>query len=1182
MSEFRPGSAPESHPESGRPNRPIFSAERIAQLIAPAPDRVLPPTPEQRRVIEHPLGGSVLVVAGAGSGKTETMANRVVWLVANGRVEPDRVLGLTFTRKAAGELSDRVVRRLDQFAARLRDAAERGALPPEEHARAGQLLAELDAGFAVPEISTYDAFAASIVQEFGVLAGVAPGLSLIDQTVAWRLARETILASRDPELVESSLAIPKLVEHVLALDHAVADNQTGLDRVEQIVAEFSRSTSLPHNAREAERGEVSGKVYAPVRDGVAALAHTPLIARLARDYAEQKRRRGLMEFSDQLRLAMETVERAPEAVRTLRRRTAAVLLDEVQDTSVGQTRLLRTIFAGSAVMAVGDPHQSIYGWRGASAEGLRSFHRDFKGPAASAPTVATLSLSVSWRNPATVLEAANTVAAPLRADAGVEVPVLEPRPQAPASAIEWRFPETLHEELEAVAEWMRAARDEHVTRTGQVPTAAVIFRQRRLMGSFSAALTAAGVPNQIVGVGGLLSTPEVTDLVCTLRCVWYADAGSDLIRLLAGPRYCVGVADLAGLRAAARWFAERDIAQQRLSGDELAEDGALLDPDRRFTILDALDEIAGMRNLDHQSLRGISELGRVRLREAGVMLRQLRGRVGEGVLELLRAAEHALRLDIELDAAEHRGHAGSAAARANLELFAELVDGFLAVDEQGTLASVLAWLERAVTDDTAVEHLAAPEPGTVQLITVHGAKGLEWDLVALPRLVEQEFPQQAREGVGWLRTGQLPDELRGDAAARPALNWRLASHQQELRDAIGDYAEALKERQAEEERRLAYVAVTRAASRLLLSGSFWGGQGRPRNPSPFLRELEASGLLAGGPGQRLPEQSCFESDPSAQTEATLTWPMDPLGRRGEAVRSAGELLRQHLDDVEGADAGAGAGGATTSAQVDPTVELLLAERRDAAERRAAGPTGAGATGAGPTGAGPTGAGATDAGPSAGAPSAPLAERITASTFHEFIEDPVRAERRRLRPVPQRPFRRTRLGNRFHEWVERRSSTVRGTELSLFGPDGTGVSTEPDEFASLEDAQLAELIAQFEQSRWADRQPIAVELEVSLPFAGRRLVCKLDAVYCDGTGAAARYEVVDWKSGRPPRNEAERESRFLQLELYRHAYAQWAGVDPERIEVSLFYVAEGEELRSGTRRSLPELEELWLQAAGRLG
>lgn len=1136
----------------------VFSAARIAELLAVPPAPPLTPTAEQRAVIEHPLGGSTLVVAGAGSGKTETMANRVVWLVANELVTPEAVLGLTFTRKAAGELRERISGRLAVFLERLRDAGERGALSDPEQAAALRLERLLGDGLDTPEVSTYNAFAAGVLQEYGVAAGVAPGAAVIDEATAWRLAREVVIASSDPELATSELRTPELIRHMLALDHAVADNLTSLDRVDQVVAEFARVLHLPYSEKEIGR-EPSGKVYAPVRDAVAALAETPMITRLAREYAAAKEQRGVIEFPDQLALATRALERSADAIAALRRRHRVVLLDEVQDTSVGQTRFLAMLFGGSSVMAVGDPHQSIYGWRGASAEGLRSFHADFasreRRSARTAP--ATLTLSTSWRNPGTVLDAANAIAGPLAAASEIDVPRLAPRPGAGAGSVEWIYPETVHEERAAVAEWLRDARAAHLAEHGEQPSAAVIFRTRSHMAAFSAALSEAGVPNRIVGLGGLLTTPEVTDVVCVLRCLWYADAGGELIRILSGPRFRIGVADLAGLRDAARWFAARDLRQQPLSEEDRAADRVLPDPDRQFTLLDALDQIAGMRDLGHAALRGISEVGRERLREAGRMLAALRQYVGGDMGELLGATIQALRLDIELDANETREHAGTSAAQANLDLFTELVENYLAVDPRGTLASVLEWIERAVLADEAAEHVAAPAPGTVHLITAHGSKGLEWDLVVVPRMVAGEFPGSARSGAGWLRTGQLPDELRGDAAARPELNWRIAATQQELRDRIAEYRTALQERHAEEERRLAYVAVTRSADKLLLSGSFWGGQTRARVPSVFLAELGEGGLITG-----LPEESAHEADPSELSELTEQWPLDPLGSRGPVLRRAADALRGTLA------AAADENPARDGAPLDPTVALLLAERAAAHAESAAGRT------------------------------EELPERITASTFHEFVEDPARAERMRLRPIPQRPFRRTRVGNRFHEWVERRATTAIGSALPLAGLDGTldldaGAGDSPADTSldaeaaaateSWETAELRPLIEQFERSRWAALAPVAVEIEVTLPFAGRTLVCKLDAVYRqpDPAGGEDRIEIVDWKSGRSPRTDAERESRFFQLDLYRHAYAQWAEIAPERIDVSLFYVAEGVELRSERTRSLAELEEIWGAAASTL-
>lgn len=1118
---------------------PVFSAARVAEILAAPGEQPLLPTDEQRAVIEHPLAGSTLVIAGAGSGKTETMANRVVWLVANGLAAPDSVLGLTFTRKAAGELRERIVGSLGAFVARLTELGERGELTEPELARAVELQERLADGLELPDVSTYNSFAAGVLQEFGASAGLAPGAVVIDEATAWRVARETLLASDDAELVTSELRTPTLIRHVIAMDRAVADHLTSFDRVDQLVAEFRGVTRLPYNDKE-DPEKPSGKVYAKVRDAVKAIEETPLITRLARAYGAEKERRGLIDFSDQLSLATQALEAAPEALGVLRGRYQAVLLDEVQDTSVGQTRLLAKLFGGMPVMAVGDPHQSIYAWRGASAEGLRSFHADFRGGDAAA----TLTLSVSWRNPTLVLEAANAVSAELRANAAVDVPELRPRPGAGEGSVDVIYPETVNEEREQLAEWIARARRDVPGKEGEPPTAAVIFRKRASMPAFAAALTEAGVPNRIVGLGGLLSTPEITDIVSCLRALWYADAGGDLIRLLAGPRFRIGVADLAGLRDAARWFGGRDVRQQPLDELDRATDSVLPDPDREFTLIDALDAIASMRDLDHSALKGVTETGRERLREAGLLLRDLRQGVGGSTSELIGAVTHALRLDIELEANEARGVA--AGALANIEAFTELAEGFLAIDTRGTLASLLEWVERAIEDDEVAEHVAAPLPGTVQLITAHGSKGLQWDIVAVPRLVDGEFPGAARSGAGWLRTGELPDELRGDRAARPQLNWRIATTQKELCERLDEYRAELKDRHAEEERRLAYVAITRSAGLLLLSGSFWGGQTRQRKPSVYLEELRERFV------PELPAQSTHEADPSQLAELTANWPLDPLGNRAAGVFRAARAVREAISERPAGDADMADGPAR--GPVDETVRLLLAER-EAAERVRAGTA---------------------------AVAASLPERVTASTFHEFVADPKGAERHRLRPVPQRPYRRTRVGNRFHEWVERRATTPGGTALPLLGLDPEEWDPGRGEFDA--ESELAPLIEVYEQSRWATRQPIAVELEVSLPFAGRTLVCKLDAVYRleqPTDEGLPRFEVVDWKSGRAPANDAERESRFFQLDLYRHAYAQWADVAPERIDVSLFYVAENVEIRGDAVRTLAELEELWLGAAERL-
>ena len=136
-----------------------------------------------------------------------------------------------------------------------------------------------------------------------------------------------------------------------------------------------------------------------------------------------------------------------------------MLLDEFQDTSYAQLQLLARLFgSGHPVTAVGDPNQAIYGWRGASAAGMDDFVAAFRGPDGAAPR--TLTLSVSWRNPASILELANTVAGPLRTDAHRDLPVLRSReaelglPEVPA-VIRAEYAATLEEEARVVVDYLR-------------------------------------------------------------------------------------------------------------------------------------------------------------------------------------------------------------------------------------------------------------------------------------------------------------------------------------------------------------------------------------------------------------------------------------------------------------------------------------------------------------------------------------------------------------------------------------------------------------------------------------------------------------------------------------------------------------------------------------------------------
>ena len=312
-----------------------ISSAALADLLGlPAP------TPQQQRVIEAPLTPA-LVVAGAGSGKTETMANRVVWLLANDLVRADEVLGLTFTRKAAGSLAERIAKRIAQL--RLVQ-------------RAAGAAADAEIDFEQPTVSTYNSFASAIFRDNALRIGREPESVLLSESSAWQLARRVVVASTDERLVQIGRPIDAITEAVLELSSELSENVADAAAVSRLAADFAYLAELPYTD-----GKPKATPYASVVKALGDISGLPALVDLAVEYSRQKQRRGLVEFSDQVALALAVCERVPQVVAEYRERYKVVLLDEYQDTSVVQTRLLARLFADHGVMAVGDPHQSIYG-----------------------------------------------------------------------------------------------------------------------------------------------------------------------------------------------------------------------------------------------------------------------------------------------------------------------------------------------------------------------------------------------------------------------------------------------------------------------------------------------------------------------------------------------------------------------------------------------------------------------------------------------------------------------------------------------------------------------------------------------------------------------------------------------------------------------------------------------------
>jgi len=1119
---------------------------RIGHLVHLTPQSLAtalglpPPTDEQAAVIAAPALPA-LVVAGAGAGKTETMAARVVWLVATGQVLPEQVLGLTFTRKAAQQLGVRVRSRLRRLGgSRLLDE-----LDPSGERRAAVLAGE-------PIVSTYHAYAGRLVGEHALRLPAEPGARLLGGTAAWQLAHRVVSGWADDLDVDRMPAT--VTGWLLALAGELGEHLVEPAAVRRHAERLAAVlTDAPRG--KGQRAEPSQAYQQWIDAQRLRVALLPLVEA----FSARKRAERAVDFADQLVIAARVAVEHPEVGEAERAAYRAVLLDEYQDTGHAQRVLLRALFGtqpgqpvradGPAVTAVGDPCQSIYGWRGASAGNLPRFRTDF--PAPGGAPAQEYSLLTSFRNPPEVLALANAVSAPLRATPGavgvgelraaVDRPapwsavagddVGEPRsavdPSTPAPVRAGDVRVALLPDVASEADWVADGVAGYWRRAAEAgaepPTSAVLVRRRADMDALATALRARGLPVEVVGLGGLLDTPEVRDLVSALRLVADPLAGPAAIRLLTGARWRLGVADLAALWQRARElvpaaparpgpFSTSELALGALPGEQAEQAG----------LIDALD--------DPGPAQRYSPAGFARIRRLARELGWLRARASAPLTDLVADAERVLLLDAET--AARPGPIG----RAHLDAFADVVADFAAGAGVPTLSALLDYL---ATAEQAEDGLTPGEvevaADRVQVLTVHAAKGLEWQVVAVPHLVAGVFPGR-RIGGSWLTSpAELPVPLRGDAVDLPGLHLPPGGDRKELETAVKEHDAALDARRLTEERRLCYVALTRAEHALFVSGHRWGMSGeKPREPSEFLLEIAAV-VGESGVEQWADPPAADAVNPATAEPPSGTWPLDPLGVRSTAVHRGAELVRaalRELDDAlaaraEEAELGSQLELLDLAAQPHPEIEdpegwatdvdVLLAERAAAGAR----------------------------------PTVVLPAQLSVSQLVELAADPAALAARLRRPLPVAPNPHARRGTAFHAWLEQRFGAAQLLDLDeLPGAADDGASAD-DTLTELQDAFLA--------SEWAQRRPVEVEVPFETVIGGIGVRGRMDAVFVEADGG---FTVVDWKTGALP--DASRMTAMtalsVQLAAYRLAWAALAGCAPGQVRAAFHYVCPNVTLR----------------------
>ncbi len=1039
-------------------------------------------SPQQWAAVTAPMEPAV-VIAGAGSGKTTVMAARVVWLVATGRVSPGEILGLTFTTKATAELQSRI-----------RDNLRKAGLLPERASRVGDDEEEVEE----PTVATYHAYASALLSEHGLRIGHEPDTRLIADASRYQLATRAV--QRYPSPVDQLTDSPRhVVQYLLALDAEMSEHLVDPATVRAYDARerprFVDGMATEHRKTYRERNEKA----------IAAIDKRAELIGLVEAYRGLKAHLGLMDFSDQIALSARLAETRPEVGAVERAKFKVVLLDEYQDTSVAQALMLSRLFSGPdaerglghPVTAVGDPNQAIYGWRGASVSNILEFAASFPGRDGRA---ATYPLTVNRRSDARILTTANHLAAELYAGRPELLP-LEAKPGAGPGEVTAIVHETYDDELAWLADRVIATHAEMTEPAWR--EIGVLTRDNSHAADVFDALSDREVPVEIVGLKGLLRLPEVSEVVATLTLVQDVTANAALLTLLAGPRWAIGPRDLALLGRRARELAGSQPGGQSFADVEAqlraAVEGA--DPTEIASLCDALDDPG---ELDY------SAEARGRFALLAEELRRLRAAIGEPILDLVRRIVDVTGIDVELASSVSPA---AAARRDNLDLFVQAVAEFQAVDGQVTLAALLAWLEAEDEFGQGLDVATPSEADSVKLLTVHRAKGLEWDAVFLVGVTERRFPS-GRGRSSWLTVPfVMPAALRGDARDLPM----LAGHSPED---IAALAEDAKAHAAVEELRLGYVAWTRARHRLAVSAWCWAGSLKTcRGPSPYLHATrEAMATWGGQPEAWLDLPPKGSISPYAAASPDQRWPISHRTAEVDRRVAAAELVRaarpedpDDLEDVLLLD---------HVQQWDDEIQRLLDEaRRDRSPQI----------------------------------EVPLPASLSATSLARLRDDPGEFARELARPMPRQPSPAARFGTRFHAWVEARF----GQQL-LLDPDelpGRADSAVDDE------SDLRELVSSFESGAFADRVPHAVEPPFALVLAGQVVRGRIDAVYAEDDGS---FLLVDWKTNRTESADP------LQLAIYRVAWAELTGVPVERVRAAFYYVRSG---RLVEHDALPERADL---------
>ena len=703
---------------------------------------------QQQEAIGHDLGPA-LVVAGAGTGKTRVITERIAKLIADKKAKPEEILALTFTDKAASEMEERV-----------------DVLVPY--------------GVVTTDIMTFHSLGDRILRERGFEIGI----------------------SVDFKVMNSSQQLLFLNEHFDKLElKYYAPNSNPLKFISDISKHFSRLKDEVISLDEYKSYAKKLQSVAKTEEEQEIASKRTELSRAYGNYLDLCKQKNVFDFGDQINLAIELLRARPSVLMHYQERWKYILVDEFQDTNPAQYELLKLLSGKNQnLMVVGDDDQSIYKFRGAAITNILHFVKDF-------PNAEQIVLTHNYRSTQKILDAAYRVIQNNNPDRLEERNKISKKLTAQAEGEDPEFKTFEHKLSET--EWLAEKIKEVAEKGTSYKDIAILLRKNTQASQVVSALENYQIPYVLGGAAKLYEQEEVRVLINFLHSASDPTDSTSLYQLAVGPIYNLPVATVLEL---SRFASRRNKSLERVFEEQNQEEFAKV-----------LSDIFRYRELcKHHS--------------AGQVLYSFITETGY-LSNLAQQAEERYLGQLKVQ---------------NVAKFFDVVREFEEISNHKDLPSFASYLAaiRSVGDEPEVT-VDNYEVDAVNILTVHKAKGLEYKTVFIPDLVQDIFPlRNFGEGI------TMPAELLKEEV--PSASWRGEAHEQE-------------------ERRLFYVALTRAKSKLFLSASFEHGLKRPRKISKFALEfLDVANLTQ--PTQKSSPLSRIEHFKPASDEAER--PLNFLEKEG--------------------------------------------------------------------------------------------------------------------------------------------------------------------------------------------------------------------------------------------------------------------------------------------------------------